>query len=164
MPGGQDGPGAGVYQQNQAGRDVYAAGGDQTVINDNRRVELAAGAVPHPAAVGLAGLVAGLPRRPVRVFEGRDEALTTLERVLGVRGGAVVTQAVYGLGGCSRPFKVSMKVPLAVSAGWCEEPRRAGCRAGFWWPGWRGGGQSVAVSSAIAVRAADSSAMVLPAV
>ena len=102
MPGGQDGPGAGVYQQNQAGRDVYAAGGDQTVINDNRRVELAAGAVPHPAAVGLAGLVAGLPRRPVRVFEGRDEALTTLERVLGVRGGAVVTQAVYGLGGVGK--------------------------------------------------------------
>src|SRR6266700_5281368 len=65
---------------------------------------------------------------------------------------------------CSRPFKVSMKVPFAVSAGWREEPRRAGCRAGFWWPGWRGGGQSVAVSSAIAVRAADSSAMVLPAV
>ena len=64
----------------------------------------------------------------------------------------------------SRPFKVSMKVPFAVSAGWREEPRRAGCRAGFWWPGWRGGGQSVAVSSAIAVRAADSSAMVLPAV
>ena len=68
------------------------------------------------------------------------------------------------LAACSRPFKVSMKVPFAVSAGWREEPRRAGCRAGFWWPGWRGGGQSVAVSSAIAVRAADSPAMVLPAV
>jgi hypothetical protein len=48
----------GVHQQNQADRDVYAAGRDQTVINDNRRVELAAGAVPHPAAVDLAGPVA----------------------------------------------------------------------------------------------------------
>ncbi|MGH3226622.1 MAG: VOC family protein, partial [Streptosporangiaceae bacterium] len=42
---------------------------------------------------------------------------------------------------CSRPFKVSMRVPFAVPAGWRVEPRRAGCRAGFWWPGWRGGGQ-----------------------
>jgi hypothetical protein len=77
---------------------------------------------------------------------------------------AGLDRLVFVLDTCSRPFKVSMKVPFAVSAGWREEPRRAGCRAGFWWPGWRGGGQSVAVSSAIAVRAADSSAMVLPAV
>jgi hypothetical protein len=41
---------------------------------------------------------------------------------------------------------------------------QAGCRAGFRWAGCRGGGQSVAVSSEMAVRAADSSAMVLPAV
>ena len=102
MPGGQDGPDAGVYQQNQADRDVYAAGRDQTVINDNRRVELAAGAVPHPAAVDLAGPVTGLPRRPVRVFEGRDEALGVLARALTARGGAVVTQAVYGLGGVGK--------------------------------------------------------------
>jgi hypothetical protein len=65
-------------------------------------VELAAGAVPHPATVDLAGPVTGLPRRPVRVFEGRDEALGVLERALGVRGGAVVTQAVYGLGGVGK--------------------------------------------------------------
>jgi hypothetical protein len=102
VPGGQDAPDAGVYQQNQAGRDVYAAGRDQTNINDNRRVELAAGAVPHPAAVDLARPVVGLPRRPVRVFEGRDEALGALARTLGVRGEAVVTQAVYGLGGVGK--------------------------------------------------------------
>jgi hypothetical protein len=39
-----------------------------------------------------------LPRRPAKVFDGRDEALGVLERALGARGGAVVTQAVYGLG------------------------------------------------------------------
>src|ERR1700677_518082 len=41
-----------------------------------------------------------------------------------------------------------------------------GCRTGLAWSGWRGGGQSVAAaaSSAMAVRAEDSSAMVLPAV
>jgi hypothetical protein len=91
-----------VYQQNQADRDAYAAGRDQTVIHDNRRVELAAGTVPHPAAVDLAGPVTGLPRRPVRVFEGRDAALGVLERALTARGGAVVTQAVYGLGGVGK--------------------------------------------------------------
>ena len=102
MPDEQDSPDTGVHQQNQAERDVYAAGQNQTVINDNRRIELAAGTVPHPAAVDLAGPVAGLPRRPVRVFEGRDAALGVLERALGARGGAVVTQAVYGLGGVGK--------------------------------------------------------------
>jgi hypothetical protein len=102
VPDRQDNPATGVYQQIQADRDVYAAGRDLTVINDNRRVELAAGAVPHPAAVDLAGPVTGLPRRPVRVFEGRDDALTMLARALGARGGAVVTQAVYGLGGVGK--------------------------------------------------------------
>src|SRR5207245_2434354 len=28
-----------------------------------------------------------------------------------------------------------------------EEPRRAGCPAGFWWTGWRRGGQSVAAAA-----------------
>ena len=65
---------------------------------------------------------------------------------------------------CSRPFTVSMKVTFMMAMCRHGEPRRAGCRAGFRWPGCRGGGQSVAVSSAMAVRAADSSAMVLPAV
>jgi len=50
---------------------------------DNRQVELAAGTVPHPAAVDLAGPVTGLPRRPVRVFEGRSKALGVLERASG---------------------------------------------------------------------------------
>ena len=70
----------------------------------------------------------------------------------------------YQAADCSRPFTVSMKVTFTMS-GWRHvEPRQAGCRAGFRWLGCRGGGQSVAVSSAMAVRAADSSAMVLPAV
>ena len=102
MPDGRDGPDPGVSQQNRADRDLYAAGQNQTVINDNRRVELAAGSVPHPAAVDLTGRVAGLPRLPVRVFEGRDEALAVLEQALDARGGAVVTQAVYGLGGVGK--------------------------------------------------------------
>jgi tetratricopeptide (TPR) repeat protein len=102
VPDGPDARGAGVHQENQADRDVYAAGRDQTVINDNRRIELAAGMVPHPAAVDLVGPVAGLPRRPVQVFEGRDAALGVLGRALAVRDGVVVTQAVYGLGGVGK--------------------------------------------------------------
>jgi tetratricopeptide (TPR) repeat protein len=102
VSGGWDDPETGAGQRNQASRDAYAAGRDQTVLNDNRRVELAAGSVPHPTAVDLAGPVTGLPRRPVRVFEGRDAALTVLERALDARGGAVVTQAVYGLGGVGK--------------------------------------------------------------
>ena len=100
-PRGQGAPDACVDQQVQADRDAYAAGRDQTIINDNRRIELA-GAVPHPAAVDLAGPVTGLPRRPVRVFEGRDEAAGVLGRALRARGGVVVTQAVYGLGGVGK--------------------------------------------------------------
>jgi tetratricopeptide (TPR) repeat protein len=102
VPGGQDAPDRGTGQRNEADRDLYAAGRDQTVINDSRRVELAVGSVPHPAAVGLAGPITGLPRRPVRVFEGRDGALRVLGRALGARGGAVVTQAVFGLGGVGK--------------------------------------------------------------
>ena len=102
VPGTKDGPNMNVHQQNRAGRDVNAPHGNQTVINDSRRVELAPDAVPHPATVGLAGPVAGLPRRPVRVFEGRTEALGVLETALSARDGAVVTQAVFGLGGVGK--------------------------------------------------------------
>ena len=102
MPGRQDPPSAGVTQHLRAGRDAYAAGGDQTVINDNRRVEVAAGAVPHPGAVGLAGPVVGMPRRPARVFEGRARALETLAATLAGRDGTAVTQAVFGLGGVGK--------------------------------------------------------------
>ena len=80
MPGGQDDPDKGTGQLNQADRDVYAAARDQTVINASRRVEMAAGWVPHPAAVGRAGPVTGLPRRPVRVFQS---ALVITEAALG---------------------------------------------------------------------------------
>ena len=57
-----------------------------------------------------------------------------------------------------------MTATLRVGMAGREEPRRAGCPAGFWWTGWRRGGQSVAAaaSSLMAVRAEDSSTMVLP--
>ncbi len=43
------------------------------------------------------------------------------------------------------------------------EPRPAVAGRGCWWTGWRRGGQSVAAASSVmAVRAEDSSMMVLP--
>ena len=98
VAGGPDVSAGGMHQDTHADRDAYTAGRDQII--DKRRVEVAA--VPPPGAVDLPGPVAGLPRRPVRVFEGRAETLAVLEQALAGRGGAVVTQAVYGLGGVER--------------------------------------------------------------
>ena len=75
---------------------------------------------PHPAAVDLAGPVAGLPRRPVRVFECRDTALGVLERALAARGGAVVTQAVYRLGGVGKSeLALALQYAIALTTAWC---------------------------------------------
>jgi hypothetical protein len=139
--GGRDSPDTGVEQQNQADRDLYAAGRDQTVINDSRRVELAAGSVPHPGVVGLAGPVTGLPRLPVRVFEGRDGALGVLGRALGARGGAVVTQAVFGLGGVGKS-----ELALQYAAA------RRGDYGLVWWITAAGAGQVEAGLAALAGR------------
>ena len=93
---------------------------------------------------------------PLRLPDG-----TLRQRDRGTPQGSSVSPV---LANCSRPFTVSMKVTFRMAMWRHGEPRRAGCRAGFGWPGCRGGGQSVVVSSAMAVRAEDSSAMVLPAV
>jgi hypothetical protein len=98
---------------------------------------------------------------PPSRIDGRPYQLV---RALRGRGALDWDAVVRHLNPCSRPFKMSMKVTFRVAMCRHGEPRRAGCRAGFRWPGCRGGGQSVAVSSAMAVRAEDSSAMVLPAV
>jgi hypothetical protein len=138
VPGGQDGPGAEVRQEARAGRDAYVAGRDQTVNVDNRRIEAA---VPHPAEVSLPGPAAGLPRRPARVFEGRDGALGVLAGGLAARGGVVVTQAVYGLGGVGKS-ELALQYAHAnrsdylltwwITADGPRQWRRA-------WPGWPGG-------------------------
>jgi len=99
--GGRDGEGTGGGLAAGAGRDAYVAAQNQTFVNnDNRRVE--AGAVPDPAVVVLSGRVQGLPRPAARVFEGRVAALGALGGALAGRGGALVTQAVFGLGGVGK--------------------------------------------------------------
>ena len=77
------------------------ATGDHALI-DARRIHLAAGAIPLPAEMSLASPVSNLPRPPARVFVGRAAALGLLGDALSQRGGAVVTQAVYGLGGVGK--------------------------------------------------------------
>jgi tetratricopeptide (TPR) repeat protein len=58
--------------------------------------------IPPPGTVGQEGPVIGLPRLPAPVFEGREAALAALGTSLAARGGAVVAQAVYGLGGVGK--------------------------------------------------------------
>ena len=105
-------------QNAKAERDVYAAGRDQAIINvsagpgpvvtgdspsfDNRRIDIAAGAIPHAFEVQLPGQMQNLPRCPAPVFEGRAGVLDTLTAGLAARGGAAVMQAVFGLGGVGK--------------------------------------------------------------
>jgi len=133
--------------------------------------EIRLGPLPLAEAAQLVAALAGGPVSPQVVddlyarAEGNPfftEQLVAAALPGGPAGGLRVPAGLPAR--CSRPFTVSMKVTFTMS-GWRHvEPRQAGCRAGFRWLGCRGGGQSVAVSSAMAVRAADSSAMVLPAV
>ena len=74
--------------------------GDHALI-DARRIELAT-RIPGPAQVCLERPLNNLPRPPAQVFAGRDDALGLLAEALTARGGAVVTQAVYGLGGVGK--------------------------------------------------------------
>ena len=62
----------------------------------------AAGAIPEPAEVTAAPGTHNLPRRPARVFVGRASALGQLHGALAGDASAVVTQAVYGLGGVGK--------------------------------------------------------------
>ena len=78
-----------------------AVTGDRVNI-DARTTHLAAGAIPTPADVAAPPGIHNLPRRPVRVFVGRDRALSRLTSALTERASAVVTQAIYGLGGVGK--------------------------------------------------------------
>ena len=70
---------------------------------DNARiVALAPGAIPRPDQVSIPAPVSHLPRPAAEVFVGRDTALTQLAGALSERASAVVTQAVYGLGGVGK--------------------------------------------------------------
>jgi hypothetical protein len=78
-----------------------AATGDGTNI-DARTTHLAAGTIPRPAEVAASPETHNLPRRPARVFVGRDHALSQLAGTLTESASAVVTQAIYGLGGVGK--------------------------------------------------------------
>ena len=77
------------------------ATGDHAAI-DARTVALAAGAIPRPDQVSITTPVHNLPRPAARVFEGREAALGLLAGALASVGSAVVTQAIYGLGGVGK--------------------------------------------------------------
>ena len=61
-----------------------------------------AAGIPAPAEVAAAPGTHNLPRLPTRVFVGRGSALSKLSGALAGDASAVVTQAVYGLGGVGK--------------------------------------------------------------
>jgi tetratricopeptide (TPR) repeat protein len=58
--------------------------------------------LPRPEDVDVRSGLNTLPRRPAKVFVGRDEALNELSEVLSDETNVVVTQALYGLGGVGK--------------------------------------------------------------
>ena len=75
----------------------------QVATGDHARfVTLAPGTILAPDQVTPAGRVEYLPRFPARVFTGRKVALAELRHGLAGDGSAVVTQAIYGLGGIGK--------------------------------------------------------------
>ena len=95
------------------------ATGDSAAI-DARRIALAPGAIPAPDQVSIAVPVHKLPRVPARVFAGREAALRELGGALAGGGSAVVTQAVYGLGGVGKSeLALHHASPAGASTGSC---------------------------------------------
>ena len=84
-----------------AGQIGVAATGDHTQV-DARTTSLAAGTIPHPASVAAPPGTHNMPRRPARVFVGRTSALGQLSGALADDASAVITQAIYGLGGVGK--------------------------------------------------------------
>jgi tetratricopeptide (TPR) repeat protein len=84
-----------------AGQIGVAATGDHARV-DARSTSLAAGAIPDPAAVAAPPGTQNLPRRPARIFVGRTGALDQLSGALAADASAVITQAIYGLGGVGK--------------------------------------------------------------
>ncbi len=75
---------------------------NKSPLIDFRRADLASEQLPNPFEVGLGAPLHNLPRPPVRVFVGRRTAQRLLAQALAAHREAVVTQAVYGLGGVGK--------------------------------------------------------------
>ena len=100
-----------------------------------------AGTLPAPGEVTAPPGMHNLPRPPARVFVGRDSALGRLRAALDDEASAVVTQAVYGLGGVG-------KSELALH-------HAAACRGDYpviWWITAEDAGQIEAGLAALAAR------------
>jgi tetratricopeptide (TPR) repeat protein len=83
-----------------AGQVGIAATGDYAHI-DARTTTLSAATIPSPAEVAAPPGTHNLPRRPARVFVGRDQALRQLADAL-AEGMGVAMRAIHGLGGVGK--------------------------------------------------------------
>ena len=89
-----------------SGTRSIAAGGNIgiAVSGDHAYIDARtyAGRIPAPAEVTAAPGTHNLPRLPARIFVGRDLPLSQLSEALAHSMSAVVTQAIYGLGGVGK--------------------------------------------------------------
>lgn len=86
-------------------RSIAAAQIGEAVTGDYAQIDartINLGSIPAPASVAAPPGTHNLPRPPVRVFVGRETALGQLGRALDSKTTAVVTQAIYGLGGVGK--------------------------------------------------------------
>jgi tetratricopeptide (TPR) repeat protein len=84
-----------------AGQLGIAVTGDNSQV-DARAMTLAAGAIPDPATVVPVAGTQNLPRRPARVFVGRETALSQLVEAMDGVAKAAVIKAIHGLGGIGK--------------------------------------------------------------
>lgn len=78
-----------------------AVTGDNAAIQA-RTVILPAGGIPRPEQASITAQVSNLPRPPAGVFVGREAELARLGQIMSDHENAVVTQAIYGLGGVGK--------------------------------------------------------------